>query len=66
MRPLGGGVELGERWQTALAREFKEELNVDVEVNGPPHVMENIYTHHGATGHEVLFIGHVQFDAQAF
>lgn len=66
VRPLGGGVEFGESWQTALAREFKEELNVDVEVNGPPHVMENIYTHHGATGHEVLFIGEVRFSAQAF
>lgn len=66
VRPLGGSVEFGERWQTALTREFKEELGVDIEVTGTPHVMENIYTHHGATGHEVLFIGEVQFNAQAF
>ncbi len=66
VRPLGGGVEFGEAWQTALAREFKEELGVDIEVAGPPHVMENIYTHHGTTGHEVLFIGEVRFDANAF
>lgn len=66
VRPLGGSVEFGESWQTALAREFKEELGVAIEVAGPPLVMENIYTHHGATGHEVLFIGEVRFDAQAF
>ena len=66
VRPLGGSVEFGEAWQTALAREFKEELGVAIEVAGPPLVMENIYTHHGATGHEVLFIGEVRFDAQAF
>ncbi len=66
VRPLGGGVEFGERWQTALIREFKEELGVDVEVTGGPHVMENIYTHHGEVGHEVLFIGEVRFDTDPF
>ncbi len=66
-RPLGGGVEFGERWQTALVREFKEELGVDVQLTtGVPLVMENIYTHHGVTGHEVLFIGEVRFSADRF
>lgn len=66
VRPLGGGVEFGERWQAALVREFKEELGVDVQLTGAPLVMENIYTHHGATGHEVLFIGEVQFSTDCF
>ena len=49
VRPLGGGVEFGERWQTALVREFKEELGVDVQLTtGTPLVMENIYTHQPA------------------
>lgn len=66
VRPLGGGVEFGEPWQTALKREFKEELGVEIEVLGTPHVMENIYTHHGAVGHEVVFIGEVRFSKEAF
>lgn len=66
VRPLGGGVEFGEPWQTALRREFKEELDVEIEVLGAPHVMENIYTHHGAVGHEVLCIGKVRFSKEAF
>ena len=66
VRPLGGSMEFGERWQDALKREFIEELEVEVEVPGPPLVMENIYRHHGAVGHEVLFIAEVVFDAARF
>lgn len=66
VRPIGGGVEFGERWQLALQREFKEELGVDVEVHGAPLVMENIYSHQGVAGHELLFIAEVVFDAAHF
>jgi ADP-ribose pyrophosphatase YjhB (NUDIX family) len=55
VRPLGGSVEFGETWQTALIREFQEELGVRIEISSPPLVMENIYIHHGMTGHEVIF-----------
>ena len=61
VRPLGGSIEFGEPWQAALKREFQEELGVEVEVLGPPMVLENIYTHQGETGHEVLFIAEVRF-----
>lgn len=66
VRPLGGGIEFGEPWQSALIREFKEELNVDVEIQSVPLVMENIYTHEGEVGHEVLFICEVRFSAAIF
>lgn len=66
VRPLSGSVEFGERWQTALARDFMEELGVEIEVFGVPYVMENICSHHGAMGHEVLFIGEVRFSIEAF
>lgn len=66
VRPIGGSIEFGEQWQSALIREFKEELNVDVEIKGSPLVMENIYTHEGAVGHEVLFICEVLFSSALF
>lgn len=59
VRPLGGSLEFGESWQHALIREFQEELGINVTVNGAPMVLENIYTHHGVTGHEVIFAADV-------
>lgn len=66
VRPIGGSIEFGERWHLALIREFKEELDVDVEIKGSPIVMENIYTHEGEVGHEVLFICEVLFSGAMF
>lgn len=66
VRPLGGSVEFGERAEAAVLREFSEELGIDVSVTGGPVVMENLYVHEGATGHEVLFIFTVDFPANAF
>lgn len=54
-RPLGGAIEFGERAEAALHREFREELDrslSDVRLLG---VMENLYTHEGAPGHEIIF-----------
>ena len=31
-RPLGGGIEFGEKGDEALIREFKEEVNKDIEI----------------------------------
>ncbi len=66
MRPLGGTVEFGETWQAALRREFQEELGVDIEITGLPTVMENIFQHHGDTGHEVIFVAPIQMSKEAF
>ena len=66
VRPLGGGVEFGETWHTALAREFQEELGVAIDVAETPLVMENIYTHEGALGHEIAFIADVTFRDDAY
>lgn len=60
VRPLGGAVEFGERWRTALVREFEEELGLAVEVVGEPIVLENIFTHEGARGHEIVFAADVR------
>ncbi|MCJ8144522.1 NUDIX domain-containing protein [Ancylobacter sp. A5.8] len=61
VRPLGGGVEFGESWRDALAREFREELGLDVHVGPCRAVLENIFSHEGATGHEVVFVADVVF-----
>ena len=66
VRPLGGSVEFGETWQQALIREFTEELGITVEITGPPQVMENIFEHHGAMGHEIIFVAEVCFPDAAF
>lgn len=60
VRPLGGGVDFGEIWQTALKREFREELDCDIQIVGPHVVFENIYRHEGRLGHEVVFAAPIE------
>ncbi|MEE9332983.1 MAG: NUDIX domain-containing protein [Granulosicoccaceae bacterium] len=55
VRPLGGTVEPGETRETALAREFAEELDTEIVVTGNWRVFENIYLHEGMLGHEYCF-----------
>ena len=66
VRPLGGTVEFGESWQDALIREFQDEIGVGIELIGDPIVLENIYTHHGALGHEILFVSEIIFSPNAY
>lgn len=66
VRPLGGEIEFGESWRSALAREFNEELGIDITIKGEPLMLENIFMHEGATGHEVMFISEVEFPNDAF
>ncbi|KDN19787.1 NUDIX hydrolase [Amycolatopsis rifamycinica] len=55
-RPLGGGVEFGERSDDALKREFREELAADIEVGNLIGVLENVFTWRGHPGHEIAFV----------
>ena len=54
-RCLGGGIEFQETSIDALKREFKEELNIDIEVGNFLGVAENIFTYNGKKGHEIVF-----------
>jgi ADP-ribose pyrophosphatase YjhB (NUDIX family) len=55
-RPLGGSIEFGERAADALKREFAEELGEAITEPRLLAVMENLFTHHGAPGHEIVFV----------
>lgn len=55
-RPLGGGIEFGERSQDTAAREIREELGLDVldlEFLG---TLESVFTFDGLPGHEIALV----------
>lgn len=66
VRPLGGTVEFGEPWRDALQREFLEELGARITLLDTHFVMENLYEHHGAAGHEIVFLCHAHFSEPGF
>lgn len=66
VRPLGGTVEFGETAEEAVIREFQEELGILVKTIGPPVFMENIFTHEGSLGHEILAIFDVGFPPEVY
>lgn len=55
VRPLGGLIEFGETRETAIAREFMEELNTQISLSGKWRTFENLYLHGGMRGHEIIF-----------
>jgi 8-oxo-dGTP pyrophosphatase MutT (NUDIX family) len=55
-RPLGGGIEFGERAVDALHREFHEELAVELSDVTLLGVLENIFTVYGRAGHEIVYV----------
>ena len=54
-RPLGGAIEFGESAEAAVAREFLEEIGKPIRCIRQLCVLENLYSHEGARGHEVVF-----------
>ena len=55
-RPLGGGIEYGERAEDALRRELREEIGAEAASLQYLFTLENIFTFNGATGHEIVMI----------
>ncbi len=60
-RPLGGSIEFGERAAEAVQRELLEELGFAVHAPRLLVVLESIYDHHGATGHDIAFVFETAF-----
>jgi 8-oxo-dGTP pyrophosphatase MutT (NUDIX family) len=55
-RPLGGGIEFGERSEETIHREIKEELNEEVTALRYLGTLENIFVFDGNRGHEIVQI----------
>src|SRR5262245_32464212 len=55
-RPLGGTIEFGERAADTLKRELAEELGLAITEPRLLTVLENLYTHQGTAGHEIVFV----------
>lgn len=65
-RPLGGGLEFGERSEAAVRREFQEELGTDVDVVDRIATIENVFEFRGTDGHEVVFLYEVTFEHDTY
>ena len=55
-RPLGGGIEFGERSEHTIRRELKEEINVEVGEVRYLGTLENIFTFNGNSYHEIVMV----------
>jgi 8-oxo-dGTP pyrophosphatase MutT (NUDIX family) len=60
-RPIGGTIELGERSNETLVREFREELGVEVIVRNYISCIENIFKIDENIGHEITQLYFVDF-----
>lgn len=55
-RPLGGGIDFGETAESAVRRELREELGVELLEVRRLGVLESIFHGFGRAGHEIAFI----------
>lgn len=60
VRPPGGAVEFGETREEALMREFREELDCGIAIEGPWIAFENLFWHEGFQGHEFIFTANIR------
>ena len=55
-RPMGGGIEFGERSQECIVREMREEIGAEIEDLHYLGVIENLYSEGGKPYHQIVLI----------
>jgi ADP-ribose pyrophosphatase YjhB (NUDIX family) len=55
-RPLGGGIEFGERAEDTVRRELLEEIEAEVINVESIGTLENLFTYNGVAGHEIVLL----------
>jgi predicted enzyme related to lactoylglutathione lyase/ADP-ribose pyrophosphatase YjhB (NUDIX family) len=65
-RPLGGGIEFGERAEDAARREILEELGAAIDGPTLLGTFENIFTYRGQQGHELIWLYEARFADASF
>ena len=55
-RPLGGTIEFGEHSAQTVHRELREEINAEIKNLRFLAALENIFTHEGQAGHEIVLV----------
>ena len=61
-RCLGGGIEFEEKSDIALKREFKEEIDANINVGNFLGISENIFTFNGKNAHELVLFYNVDIN----
>lgn len=61
-RCIGGGIEFFEKSIDAIKREFKEEINEDINVDEYLGLAEELFMHKGKKGHQMIQLYKVSID----
>ena len=64
-RPVGGTIEYGEDSKSAVIREVKEEINIDIIEPKLIGIIEHIFPWYGEIGHEYDFIYEGKFSLKS-
>lgn len=65
-RPIGGGIEYGEKSLAAIIREVYEEISTEIINTTYLGTLENIFTFNGELGHEIVMVYKAEFKDETY